>query len=351
MDITGIFGYLTGFAIMALIYAVFTLGLNVHWGYTGLFNIGIAGFFALGAYTSALLTTATPDLLLFEDNIFGGNLPALLGVFNLGIDLWFFIALLGAGAVCGLVALIIGYTTIRLREDYLAITTLGIAESVRFIFLNEKWLANGSKGLYRIPKFLGGLVSPQNYDYLYLVVVVIIIAIIYVAVERAIKSPWGRVLKAIREDEITTAASGKNVFSFKLQSFMLGASIMGIGGALYAHNVRFVDPHTFDPLLATFVIWAMLMVGGSGNNKGAILGAFVVWGIWSGTQFLPGFLSDPNLRYFMIGFLIVTVMLLRPGGILGEERKISKLRSPTAAASSDCGSGETAAVSCRQPDP
>jgi len=324
IDITGILSYITGFAVMAVIYAIFTLGLNVHWGYTGLFNIGVAGFFAVGAYTSALLTTATPDPLLFEDHIFGGNLPALLGVFNLGIDLWFFIALLGAGAVCGLVALIIGFITLRLREDYLAITTLGIAESIRFIFLNERWLANGSKGLYRIPKFLGDLVSPQNYVYLYLVVVVVVLVIIYIAVERILKSPWGRVLKAIREDEVTTAASGKSVFSFKLQSFILGAIIMGIGGALYAHNIRYVDPHTFDPLLATFIIWAMLMVGGSGNNKGAILGAFVVWGIWSGTQFLPGFLSDPNFRYVMIGLLIVAAILLRPGGILGEERRISQ---------------------------
>jgi len=324
MDISGIIGYLVGFAIMAAIYGVFSLGLNVHWGYTGLFNIGIAGFFALGAYTTALLTTAPPDPLMFEDFIFGGNLPAFLGIFNLGIDLWFIVALLAAGVVCGLVAMIIGFVTLRLRDDYLAIATLGIAESVRIIFLNEKWLANGSKGLYRIPKFLGDLLSPQHYDYLYLAVVAVVLVVMYIAVERVIKSPWGRVVKAIREDEVTTAASGKNVFSFKLQSFILGAMIMGVGGALYAHNVRFVDPHTFDPLLATFIIWAMLMVGGSGNNKGAILGAFIVWGIWSGTQFLPGFLSDPNFRYVMIGLLIVAVNLLRPGGILGEQRRISR---------------------------
>lgn len=328
MEFQGILNYLVGFAIMAVIYSIFTLGLNVHWGYTGLFNIGVAGFFALGAYTSALLTTATPDPLKFEDYVFGGNLPALLGVFNLGIDLWFLVALLGAGAVCGLMALIIGSVTIRLRGDYLAIVTLGIAESVRYIFLNEKWLANGSKGLYRIPKYLGDWVSPQHYDYLFLVVVLIVLVVIYVAVERTIKSPWGRVLKAIREDELTAAASGKNVFSFKLQSFMLGAFIMGIGGALYAHNIRFIDPRTFDPLLATFIIWAMLMVGGSGNNKGAILGAFTVWGIWAGTQFLPGFLSDPNFRFIMVGLLIVAVILLRPGGILGEERKISASAAP-----------------------
>ena len=98
---------------------------------------------------------------------------------------------------------------------------------------------------------------------------------------------------------------------------------MGVGGALYAHNIRFVSPITFDPLMATFVIWAMLMVGGSGNNKGAILGSFIVWGIWAGSQFLPGFLSDPNIRLLMTGVLIVGVMLFKPGGILGEERRVS----------------------------
>jgi len=313
-------GYIIGYAIMATTYAVFSLGLNVHWGFTGLFNIGIAGFFALGAYTTALLTTPPPSALYFEDFKFGGDLPSLIGVG----DLWFVVALLSAGAACGVVALIIGIATLKLRDDYLAIATLGIAETVRLVFLNEKWLANGSKGLYRIPKFLGDLVSPQNYDYLYLGVAIVVLLIIYLAVERVIKSPWGRVLKAIREDEMTAAASGKNVSSFKVQSFILGAIIMGIGGALYAHHVRFVSPETFDPLLATFVIWAMLMAGGSGNNKGAILGAFVVWGIWTGTQFLPGFLADPNFRFVMIGVLIVAVILLRPGGILGEEKRVSR---------------------------
>ena len=108
----------------------------------------------------------------------------------------------------------------------------------------------------------------------------------------------------------------------------MGAMIMGIGGALYAHHIRFLSPLTFDPLLATFVIWAMLMVGGSANNKGAILGAFVVWGIWTGTQSLPGILSDPSFRLFMIGALIVAVILLRPSGILGEQRHVARRGFP-----------------------
>ena len=267
MDVSGVVSYLAGFAIMAGIYAVFALGLNVHWGFTGLFNIGIAGFFALGAYTTALLTTQPPDPKLFEDFKFGGNWSGL-PFLDLGVDLWFFLGLGAAAAVCGIIALLIGYVTLRLRDDYLAIATLGIAEMVRLLFLNEKWIANGSKGLYRIPKFLGEWVSPEHYDYLYLVVVLVILVGLFLAVERAVKSPWGRVLRAIREDEMAAEASGKNVFTFKLQAFILGAVIMGIGGALFAHNVRFLSPLTFDPLLATFIIWAMLMVGGAGNNRG-----------------------------------------------------------------------------------
>ncbi|MCY4580894.1 MAG: branched-chain amino acid ABC transporter permease, partial [Chloroflexi bacterium] len=207
--------FLVSFGILAGIYGVFTLGLNVHWGYTGLFNIGVAGFFALGAYTAALLTTTPPSPDQFEDFIFGGNLGNTL---KLGIDLWFIVALAGAAAVSGIVALVVGGITLRLRDDYLAISTLGIAESVRLMFLNEKWLGNGSRGLYKIPKFLGDRVSPDQYDLLYFAVVIIVLAALYFAVQRAIDSPWGRVLRAIREDEEATAAAGKNVFRFKLQA-------------------------------------------------------------------------------------------------------------------------------------
>ena len=316
---------------MAGIYAVFALGLNVHWGFTGLFNIGIAGFFALGAYTAALLTTPPPDPAVFEDYRFGGNWAQLAGL-DLGFDLWFFLVIGIAAAVCVVVALVIGYVTLRLRDDYLAIATLGIAETVRLFFLNEKWAANGSKGLYKIPSFLDGIVPAAFYDYAYLGVVLAILAALYVALQRAVKSPWGRALRAIREDETAAAASGKDVARFKLQAFMLGAALMGVGGALFTHYQRLVTPTTFDPLLATFVIWAMLMVGGAGNNRGAILGAFIVWGIWSGTQFLPGFLGTPDFRLFMIGALIVAVMLLRPGGILGEERRVVRRPPPPAKA-------------------
>ena len=143
---------------MAGIYSVMALGLNVQWGFTGLFNIGIAGFFALGAYTSALLTGPPPQGQ-FEDYAFGGDWAQTAGL-ALGIDLWFFFGIAAAMLVCAGVALVIGYVTLRLNEDYLAIATLGIAESVRLFFLNEKWAANGSRGLYNIPQFLEGLIAP-----------------------------------------------------------------------------------------------------------------------------------------------------------------------------------------------
>ncbi|MEE8362550.1 MAG: branched-chain amino acid ABC transporter permease [Dehalococcoidia bacterium] len=327
----GVIDYSSGFLIMAGIYAVFSLGLNIQWGHTGLFNIGIAAFFALGAYTAALLASEPPSAAQYEDFVFAGDLARVLGQDSIGVDLWFPIVLAAAAVVCALVALMVGTLTLRLRDDYLAITTLGLGETVRLVFLNQKAIGNGSKGLYGIPKVLDNVVSPADYDWLYFVVVLVVLVVLYLAAQRAASSPWGRVLRAVRDNETTAAAVGKNVFWFKLQAFAFGAAIMGIGGALFAHGIRFIDPLTFDPLLATFIIWAMLMVGGSGNHLGAILGAFVVWGVWTGTQFLGnlvpdsmGFLdnaaNDPDLRFFMIGFLIVAVLLLRPAGILPERR-------------------------------
>ena len=327
MELMGVVDYLVAFAIMAGIFSVLNLGLNVHWGFTGLFNIGIAGFFAVGAYTSAILTSASPDPALFEDFVFAGNWAEASGL-DWGFDVWYFFALGASALVCGVIAAAIGYVALRLRDDYLAIASLGIAEAIRLIFLNEKWLANGSKGMYNIPKFLGDLVSPDAYNYVYLAVVLVALLVLYLIIQRAVNSPWGRVLRAIREDETAAEASGKDVFSFKMRAFVFGAVIMGVGGAMYAHHVRFLSPLTFDPLFATFVIWAMLMVGGTANNRGAILGAFVVWAIWVATQSLPGVLGDASFRLLLVGALIVAVIMVRPSGILGEQRRIATRQTP-----------------------
>ncbi|MFH1242324.1 MAG: branched-chain amino acid ABC transporter permease [Pseudomonadota bacterium] len=320
MEIGGILAYLVSFAIMAGIYAVFCMGLNIQWGYTGLFNIGIAGFFCIGAYASALITTPEPTGIYarYVHQIFGLDLPFLVG-------------LLGAAVVCGIVALLIGIPTLRLGEDYLAIATLGIAETIRLIFNNERWLANGPRGLMGLPQPLQGLVDAGDYNYLYMIIIGIIILLVYLSIEKAIRSPWGRVLRAIREDEVSAAMSGKNVFSFKMQSLVFGAMLMGIGGALYAHYTKAISPDVFTPLYGTFIIWVMLMAGGSGNNKGAILGAYVVWGIWIGTKFMTDLLPytlkarAPYIRFLLIGILLEIILIYRPQGLLGEEKRVSKL--------------------------
>ncbi|MBW2618210.1 MAG: branched-chain amino acid ABC transporter permease [Deltaproteobacteria bacterium] len=320
MEIGGILAYLVSLAVMAGIYAIFCLGLNIQWGYTGLFNIGIAGFFCVGAYTSALITTPMPTGVYakYVHQIFGLNLPFIVG-------------LAGAALACGIIAFLIGIPTLRLKEDYLAIATLGIAETFRLIFNNEHWLANGPRGLMGLPQPLQGLVDPKHYNYIYLAIIIIIMIAIYLAIEKVIRSPWGRVLRAIREDDVSVAMSGKNVFSFKMQSFIFGAMVMGIGGALYAHYTKAISPDVFTPLYGTFIIWVMLIAGGSGNNKGAILGAFVIWGIWVGTNFMTDFLPytlkarAPYIRFLLIGILLEIILIYRPQGLLGEEKKVSKL--------------------------
>jgi len=321
MEIIRILHFLAGFAIMASIYAIFTLGLNVHWGYTGLFNIGIAGFFAIGAYTSALVTSPLPT-----------GVRAHYVQQAIGLDLPFPVGVLAAGLVSGLLAIPIGIPTLRLREDYLAIATIGIAETIRRVFNNERWLANGPQGMVGLAQPLRDLFPPNYYNFVYLTIVLAVLALVYIALERGIRSPWGRVLRAIREDEIVTEAAGKDVFRFKMQALVLGAVIMGIGGALYAHSVRAIQPSVFTPLFGTFIIWVMLILGGSGNNKGAVLGAFIVWGIWSGTGYIINRMVPvawaaraPFIRLLVIGLLLVGVLLTRPQGILGEEKQVSRL--------------------------
>lgn len=341
--------YITTFILMASIYAVLSLGLNVQWGYTGLFNIGIAAFFAIGAFTSALVTTQMPT---------GVNATFTKQVMGLGMPFW--VGLLAAGVVAGILAWLIGKPTLRLRDDYLAIATIGIAEMVRLVFQNERWLANGPQPLRGIPQplqcltgdgcgWLPGFVNdffaplaPRDYPYIYVAIVALVLFIIYRVLERAIRSPWGRALRAVREEEASAAMNGKDVAAFRMQSFVVGAIIMGIGGGLYAHYVVSIDYGHFDPLYGTFLIWVMLMLGGSGNNRGAILGAFVVWGIWSGTSFAVDALRPtlaaispdlpsrgPYIRLLFISILLLVIVLYRPKGLLPEEKVVSLDRDLT----------------------
>ncbi|KKL67412.1 hypothetical protein LCGC14_2135250, partial [marine sediment metagenome] len=257
-------------------------------------------------------------------------------------DQWlpFLIGAAGAALACGILAFLLSIPALRLREDYLAIATIGIAELLRRVTIEERGLVNGTRGLPGIPRPLGSLVEPDEYKFVIFGIAVVVLILVYIAVERGIRSPWGRVLRALREDELTTAASGKNVFAFKSQGFVLGAMIIGVGGAIYAYANSAISPDTFTHFFGTFIFWAMLMVGGSGNNKGAIMGAYVVWGLWTITLQLQGYtpahpgplgFAIPDavqsriffIRDFLLGALIVVVLLLRPQGLVPEERRVS----------------------------
>ncbi|MBD0267421.1 branched-chain amino acid ABC transporter permease [Pseudanabaena sp. FACHB-2040] len=295
--------YLIFFLTLSSIYAVLSLGLNIQWGYAGILNIGIGAFFAIGAYSSAIVTT--PD----STNYLGG------------FDAPFIVGAIVAMAIAGLLAFLIGLVTVTLRSDYLAIATIGISEIVRLVLKNEAWLTNGVRGIAGIPDpWLAG--TPLTF----LILLVLVLALVFWISDRAYRAPWGRVLRAIREDEPATMAAGKNVLSFRLQAFVLGSMVMGLAGALYAHFVGFISPEAFQPEFATFIVWVMLIAGGSGNTRGAILGAFAIWGIWSGTEILTSNVLPPDwitrasaLRLLLIGVLLQIILLARPEGLLPEQ--------------------------------
>lgn len=310
MELTGIAAYLVSFFTFVGIYSVLALGLNMQWGLTGQFNIGIAGFFAIGAYTSAILTTS--------------ETTRHLG----GFDQPFLVGLAGAVAASALLGLAVGWITARLRTDYLAIATIGIAETLRLVIANEGWLTNGVRGVSGIQRPLDGTFEALGLGSGLgsLLVVLVFVGIAYFFAERARCSPWGRVLRAVRENEPATEAAGKNVGRFRLEAFVVGAGIMGLGGGLYAHHFGFLSPEAFLPLYGTFLVWVMLIAGGSGNNKGALLGAVVIWIIWSGSEFvMRGALPEGYgghagpLRVILIGVLLQVILITRPEGLLPEK--------------------------------
>jgi branched-chain amino acid transport system permease protein len=332
---TGSIGAVLSFLVPALatmaIFSVICIGLNIQWGYTGIFNFGVAAFFMIGAYTAAIVTK-TPADGEFATYI-GGFGEALAAVPLPGAGEWlpFLVAVLAAAAISALLALLLGWPTVKLREDYLAIALIGAAEVLRRIATEERWLVNGSRGLGGIPRPLGGVVDSDNYRYLFLALAVALLVSVYVLADRGIRSPWGRVLRAIREDEAATAASGKDVVAFKMQGFVLGAAIMGAGGAFFAFQQGAISPDAFSHHFGTFIFWAMLIAGGSGNMIGAMVGVYVIWGLWSTTlqlqgYDLPAFIEGriPHLRDTLVGLTIIAVLLLNPRGLVPERARVSR---------------------------
>lgn len=286
------------------IYALLGLSLNLIWGGVGMVNLGLAGFFAVGAYASAIATGAGAPIL------FGWGIAIL------------------AGAVTGLVVTL---ATLRLRDDYLAIVTLGFAEVVRLVALNERWLTKGADGISGIPTPLRATLGTQGFNLFYLGLVSLVLLLVWAMLRRIDRSPYGRAMKAIREDQQLAAFAGKTVLRFKLQAFALSAAIAGLAGALYAHFQSYVSPDHFQPLITIYIFLAVT-AGGVGRPSGAVLGAYLVVIFLEATRFatelLPGLapVQLAALREILIGTALILVLHVRPQGILPE--RMAKARVP-----------------------
>lgn len=309
----GLVSYIVFFLILSLIFGVAVLGLNLQWGFTGLFNAGVAGFTAIGAYTMAILTGPA------RDAVFGG------------FELPFVVGLIGAMVASGMGAVVVGLATLKLRHEYLAVATFGIAVTIQLVCLNWEYLTGGTLGLIGIPNPSKAWADgPLAQNALYLLVVLVVVGLTFAALERIVKSPWGRMLKAIREDDVAAASLGKSPERVRLEAFVLGCMIMGLSGALYVAFIGYVSPWDFLPIV-TFQIWTMLIVGGSANNRGAILGALIVWGVWTMSGFVisrvvPSEIQAQGgaMQAVLIGLILVVTLLIRPRGLIGEELHVSR---------------------------
>jgi neutral amino acid transport system permease protein len=295
--------YITTLVILGSIFALFSLGLNLQWGFAGLVNFGHVAFMTVGAYTTILLSL--------------NGVP------------WYF-AFLIASAVAGLLGLLIGSTTLRLREDYLAIVTIGVSEMIRLVVNNEEWLTKGTRGVYGYERPLFGLVSPTTYPFLFAAILLIVLALVYWRLEWLVRSPWGRVLKAIREDEEVVKALGKNVFWYKLQAFVIGGAIGGMAGSFFAWQLSTVYPDSFIPLI-TFQAWTIVTIGGAGSNLGVLIGAaiFQIYNVLP--RFLPAQIRSDGgkfeaIQLMLIGLTLIVLMLWRPQGILGNKDELTLTR-------------------------
>lgn len=307
MEWTGLLFYGVSFLIAGGIYAILYLALNIQWGLGGLFNAGIAGFFAVGAYTSAIFTTQLSD-----KHLGGFGLPVPMG-------------LLAAAILAGVTGWVVAKICVRLKSDYLAMASIGIAEILRLVIVNESWLTNGSFGISQIPRPFDGLVQGRSADIVFLAYVWVIVAIVYLVCQRLNDSPWGRTLRAIRDNAQSAEAAGKDVNWFRLQTFVIGAAFMGVASGLSAHYFKFLAPSATEPLLVTFLVWVMLMAGGSGNNRGAIAGGLGIWAIWSLTEIFtnrlpPDWISRSSyIRMLLIGLLLQIVLQKFRHGLIPEK--------------------------------
>lgn len=305
-----ILSWILAIATIVAIYSILGLALNIHFGYTNLPNFGIAGFFAVGAYASAILTVPARFRQMEIFAGFPGGVPGTIGA-------PFIIGFLAAIVAAGIAGLLIGIPLLRLREDYLAVASIGVAEAIHDIAVNELWLTKGSAGIRLIP-------MPTGNQYLYFLLVVLVLAIAFWVTQRFYRSPMGRVWRGIREDEVITASLGKSIFSARMWAWVVGCAMMGAAGSLWAHYSMAIQPSEFVPS-TTFLVWIFVIVGGLRSNLGILLGAALIIGVFEqGTRFLPSLGAPyvlPALRLIIIGVLLVVFIRFKPQGVIPERMK------------------------------
>lgn len=288
--------YLAAIAIIALIYMLLALGLTLQYGLTGLINFGLVGFFAIGAYVSALLAL--------------NGWPIAVG-------------LVAALVISGLCAWPIGLIALRLRDDYFAIVTLGFSETVRIVITSEKWLTNGVQGLPGIPRMYDGLGVGMPAAFAVLGTLLVVTALAVWIIRRIARSPFGRVIEAIRDNEEAVKALGKDPAGFKIQVLVVGSALAGLAGAFYAHYITYIVPDQFIPLV-TFYVWMAVIMGGVGRVSGAVVGTGILMLFLEGSRFLRDFLPGvavvemASIRIGVVGLALILFTIYRPQGLMGD---------------------------------
>jgi branched-chain amino acid transport system permease protein len=285
--------YLLHILVITGIYIILTLSLNLVVGYTGLASLGHAAFSCVGAYTSALLAL------------------------NYGVSPW--LGLIIGACVAAVLGVIIGAPSLRLKGDYLAIATFGLGVIVYSVAKNWVSVTRGPMGLPGIPgfSFFGMQISAV---WAYFLLVMVFVLLTFFVIRRVVCSPFGRILRAIREDEMAALAVGKDVNKYKIIVFAIGAFFAGIAGSLYAHYITFIDPSSFT-VMESITILLMVVFGGMGSLSGSFIGAAVLVILPELLRFvgMPSSIAAP-LRQMIYGLLLVILMLKRPQGILGKYR-------------------------------
>jgi branched-chain amino acid transport system permease protein len=311
----GSVGFWTGVGILAGTFTILALGLQMNVGFTGIINFGQAGFMAVGAYSMAILTTGGPD---------GDGL----------ISFW--LALPLAVLITIAFGLVVGLPSLRLRADYFAIATIAAAEAVRLFALNARSLTGGNQGLIgfsddwdSVASTIEGWLQDLGWSdpetlFPLLIVVWITAAIMTVALRFIQETPWGRVLRAIREDEDAARALGKNTFVYKIQSLSIAGTTGAIAGFFLALNLNFVNPTEFEPIV-TFTAMGILILGGLANYYGVAVGSLIFWTIFEGMRFIDLPLDEQqiaSLRFIIVGLALILLMAFRPQGMFGKKEEM-----------------------------